>query len=359
MRSVLRRLQHAKLVLGCLVLAGTGAALIALGKAVADDPGLVSWIPWAEFGGVLIGAGVLSIGLDRFLRREQEAIDEMRLRQLLADQAPLMRDAVLSAFAANHQDLKRIATPQMLDQVISNSLALRLDDQQFASEVYADIRDQAISAPERWYDATLDVTLRPVQQSLRTKVPAQFEVTVRWEYRTTPAHLQRRFVCLSDREEYAELLHQRDGTSVWFINPTSKIDASKERSFELTKFSIDGQDRPIRRTARGGAQTYSVTLGDITKTDELVTIAYTYRARMARTGNLLFFDIEQPTRDLRVSLDHDSCGIASLNVLDMVPSVRPTRLELPESPSQPRVARIDIDGWVFPRSGIAFVWTVS
>ena len=38
-----------------------------------------------------------------------------------------MRDAVLEAFAANHDDLARIATPHMLDHVITNSLALRLD----------------------------------------------------------------------------------------------------------------------------------------------------------------------------------------------------------------------------------------
>lgn len=44
-----------------------------------------------------------------------------------------------------------MATPDMLDQLISNSLALRLDDPQFAGEVYRDIRDQAVLAQERWH----------------------------------------------------------------------------------------------------------------------------------------------------------------------------------------------------------------
>jgi hypothetical protein len=54
-----------------------------------------------------------------------------------------------------------------------------------------------------------------------------------------------------------------------------------------------------------------------------VTITYTYSTLTAQAGHLLFFDIEQPTRNLRVDLDYSGCGVDSVSALDLMPSVRP------------------------------------
>jgi hypothetical protein len=155
MQSLLSRLYRTKLLLSSLVLVGVGLGLLTLSKALgtASVPTWLTWLPVAEAGGILLGAGLLSVWLDRFLRGEQDAIDELRLRRLLQEQAPRMRDAVLEAFAADREDLARVATPELLDGIITNSLGLRLKDQQFAAEIYTDIRDQAVRASERWHDA--------------------------------------------------------------------------------------------------------------------------------------------------------------------------------------------------------------
>lgn len=366
MRSVINRLHRTKLVLSCVVLAVIGGTLIALGRHATT--GWTSWLPLTEFGGILIGAGVLSIGLDAYLRREQEAMDEVRLRHLLAEQAPALRDAVLDAFAANHDDLKRIATPQLLDDLIANSLALRLNDPQFAREIYTDIRDQAIAAAERWHDASLDIRLEPLPMgrsdtegvTRHSSKRPYFAVTIRWEYTTIPAHAHRQFVCLSDRDEYAELVAERGPVSAWFINPVSGVDATAPETFQLLHFAINGEERPIRRSARKTAQTYTAIIGaDHVAAGKPVTVTYAYRALMAQTGHLLFFDIEQPTRDLQVSFDYQDCDIASVSTLDMIPSIRSTRVETPVDTKTPGIIRVALDGWVFPRSGIAFVWTLE
>ena len=366
MKDVIDRLHRTKLVLSCLSLAVAGGAFIMIGQRATT--GWVSWIPWSEFGGVLVGAGILSIGLDQYLRREQDTTEEMRLRSLLSEQAPALRDAVLDAFAANHSDLKRIATPQLLDDLIANSLALRLDDQQFAQEIYADIRDQAIAAAERWHDATLDIRLEALLATTDSATEADahppgahlFAVTVRWEYTTIPTHAHRQFVCLSDRDEYSELTSERGSTSAWFINPDSNIDPSAPDTFKLLHFAINGEERPIRRSARKTAQTYTASIGiDRVNAGKPVTVTYTYRAIMTQSGHLLFFDIEQPTRDLQVSFDYRDCDISSsVSTLDMIPSIRETRIETPVDTGTAGIIRVALDGWIFPRSGIAFVWTL-
>ncbi len=368
MQDTFSRLYRTKAILSCLILVASGTVLLVVARTLSDAEGWISLVPVGELGGILVGAGVLGVLVDAYLRREQEAMDELRLRQIMSEQAPAMRDAVLEAFAANHEDLRRVATPELLDQLIANSLAMRLGDEQFASEIYADIRDQAIRAAERWHDASLSIQLSPSpagegsgQARTGTSTTGElFIVTVRWEYITTPKHAQRRFVCVSDREEYDELVREKDSTSAWRINPDHGIDASSQAAFELLRFTVDGDERPIRRSARKDSQTYTASIpAEVLAAEKPVTIAYTYRTLMTRSGHMVFFDVEQPTRDLRIDFDYSDCGIATVSTLDLVPSVRPTRIERSPKELPGQVIRLDFDGWIFPRSGVAFVWTLD
>jgi hypothetical protein len=370
MHDLLSRLYRTKMILTCLVMVLFGAALIVVGNQLQHDAkGWITLVPFNEFGGILVGAGLLSIWLDRLLRREQSAIDDLRLRTLFREEAPAMRDAVLEAFAAGTEDLARVATPEKLDQIITNSLSLRLGDEQFASEVYADIRDQAIGAGERWYDATLSIDLQPLSMdrgapkgsaSPRRLSDAHFAVAVRWEYTTIPNHAERRFVCLSDRQEYAELVAQRGASSAWYFKEFDNVEANSREAFELLQFSVDGVERTIRRSERRTAQTYAANVGsEQVKAGQPVTVSYTYRTLADRHGHLLFFDIEQPTRDLSVDFNYGGCGIASVSTLDLVPSVRPTRIERSPAVLTDSTIRVELEGWIFPRSGIAFVWSLD
>lgn len=309
MQDPITRLHRTKTTLACLLLVVAGVLVMVLDQRSSAWAGW-GWlqpVPLNELGGILVGAGLVSVWLDGFLRREQEAVDDQRLRALLQEQAPAMRDAVLHAFAANHEDLERVATPEMLDQVITNSLALRLNDQQFADEVYRDIRDQAVMAEERWLDANLSIDLSPADD------PDYFAVLVRWEYTVVPKHSVRRFVCLSDREEYLELAHERSNTSAWYMKP-SGVDGSSRKSFELLRFTVDGEERTIRRSQRKGSQTYTASVGsEALDAGKPVSVAYTYRTVTRRDGNMLFFDIEQPTRDLSIDFNYSGCGFTRVS----------------------------------------------
>lgn len=358
MQDLRPRLLRYKMLLGSLVVFGVGVVFLILGE-VAET---ATWIPWSELGGTLVAVAVLSVWLDHFFRREQSAVEEERLRRILAEQAPHMRDAVISAFAAGSDDLARVATPALLDELVSNGLAMRLGDEEFAREIYRDLREQAIGPLERWHDASLSIDLSPIEPD---RVGADglppgeyFDVVVRWEYTTVPAHPKRRFVCLSDRDEYAELTSERGATSGWFFKPESGIPANSRDAFELRRFSIDGGEQPIRRSERKNSQSYTVSIPEqVLQAEEPVVVSYTYRTITPQHFHLLFFDIEQPTRDLRVDFDYDGCAIQSVSTLDLVPSVRPTRIERTPQDLPGDVIRVDLDGWIFPRSGVAFVWT--
>ena len=68
MQDLLTRLYRTKTLLSSVVLVMAGVLLMVIGKRLDGDA--TSWIallPWSELGGILIGAGLLSVWLDHFL----------------------------------------------------------------------------------------------------------------------------------------------------------------------------------------------------------------------------------------------------------------------------------------------------
>ena len=218
-------------------------------------------LPLGELGGTLFGAGLLSTFFEYTFRRDQEAHTLARFRQIIREEAPAMRDAVVEGFAIHPEDLKRVATPELLDDIAANVMALRLGDEQFAREIYHDIRDQAIRAAERWYDVAVRVRLSTAVERSTAGTPL-LDVTVEWEYTTVPSSATRRFACVSDQDEYNELLTDTPATAAWLLQNRPGVDAASRGSYELLELSVDGHSQRIRRSTRKTGQTYSVSLDE-------------------------------------------------------------------------------------------------
>ncbi len=105
-------------------------------------------------------------------------------------------------------------------------------------------------------------------------------------------------------------------------------------------------------------KTYSVNLGsDIVGAGEPVAVAYTYRTITPVNGHLLQLRVDQPTKALAVELDSSDTDLSSVTVLDFIASSQRTRIAQTPPTLPGKVMAVDFDGWVFPRSGVAFVWS--
>ena len=129
MKPLVDQLRRVKMLLVSLVLTLLGVALLII-EELFEFSGSAAWIgrlPWSELGGILFGAGLLSVWLDRAFRDQEELSRKLQLENILREHAPELRDAVLSAFADGSDKLERVATPETLDHIITNSLSrLRL-----------------------------------------------------------------------------------------------------------------------------------------------------------------------------------------------------------------------------------------
>ncbi|TFV62044.1 hypothetical protein E4P41_08570 [Geodermatophilus sp. DF01-2] len=334
-----------------------GLALIVLARWSVGEPSWqwLSRLPVSDLGSALFTTGLVAVVFTYFDSQDSEERAAERLKRVIASEAPAIRDAVIDGFAFKQEDLARVATPERLDEIVTNSLALRLGDAAFAEDVYTDIREQAIRATERWYDARISIRLSMDRGAGTARSPL-FVTTVTWEYTVVPTTQVRRFTCVDDRADYRELT-QDPTTSVWYVNPRHGIKPGSREAFELVQFAVDGDERPIRRTERQDGQTYSVNIGrEVIEAGQPVTIAYTYQTVVPVRGHLLHLDLEQPTKGVDIALDYSDCGIEYVNVVDFIASSERTRVsQSPKTVPGQRV-KVGFDGWVFPRSGVAFVW---
>lgn len=144
------------------------------------------------------------------------------------------------------------------------------------------------------------------------------------------------------------------------MTPRPGFVASSRDAFELVQYSVDGADRPIRRSERKTGQTYSVTIGeDAVREGKTVQISYVYKTITPQSGHLLYFDVEQPTRNISVDFDYNDTDISHVSVLDLVASSKTTRVQQLPASVQNKSINVDFTGWVFPRTGFAFVWTLA
>jgi hypothetical protein len=360
MANLLHQLYKTKLRLAGVVTVVAGIGLLFVATYVANVPTL-GWIaqwPLSEIGAITLSAGIFGIIFEYYARNESRSIAAEQFRSVIREEAPAIRDAVLDSLAFNPDTLKDVASPETLDRIATNAIGLRLENQALAHDVYTDLRDQVIQAPERWRNVDASVTLSPWEKGPATGRGSMFVATIRWEYRVTPASSTMRFACVSDLAEYREMLRDQTITSAWHFDPSASIDAASSEVFELLQLSVDGKPKKIRRTTREGAQVYAVTLGRTAEGQE-VTVSYTYRVLVQRHGHLLYIDLPRPTKSFHAQLDYSAAGIRRVNTLDYFASSEQARVDHAPTSTPAKTVAVAFDGWVFPRSGVAFVWVLE
>lgn len=357
-----KRLRKTKAFLLATSLTLAGVLLIMLNGWVSNlNLGVWDWLhalPIGELGGTLFGAGLLSTLFEYTFRKDQEEATVEQFRQIIHEQAPAMRDAVIEGFAIHPEDLKRVSNPDLLDDIAANVMALRLGDEQFAREIYTDIRDQAIRAAERWYDVEVRIRLSSALERSTIGTPL-FDVTVEWEYTTVPSSATRRFACVDNREEYTDLREDLPATSAWMMVPRPGMNASSKESYELLEFTVDGRPQTIRRATRKSGQTYTVHLDAKSRTGEAVRLRQIFRTITPCWGHRLFFELPQPARNMALSLDYTNTDITHMRVSDTVASARPVHVVRSPQEVADKVVKVSADGWLMPKSGFAFTWTLE
>ncbi|MFL6075455.1 MAG: hypothetical protein ACJ73S_18860 [Mycobacteriales bacterium] len=181
---------------------------------------------------------------------DEEERESQRLMKVLTETAPAIRDSVVDGFAFAPNPLTNVSSPETLDRIVRNCLAIRFKDRSLAEDVYADMSVQVIRASERRYDINASVALSPWEGGPASGKDAMFVATVRWEYRVVPSSSVLRFSCISELSEYDGVREDPTSTATWYFQPVGKLDGGSAEAFQVVEVTVDGEPRRIRRTTR-------------------------------------------------------------------------------------------------------------
>lgn len=351
MHSPLHRLYKTKFALVAVIATMAGTALLVAA-------GWPSWRDIATLIGGMVGtAGLIGVWFQYIGDADARREANRQFREAIREEATAIQDSVVDAMAFTPERLLEVTAPDVLDRVIENSLAKQLGDRAFATDLYNDLKIQALRSKERWSDLRISAALSP-KRSNDVSVPF-FVATFRYDYRVTKPGPVMRFACVSDLDEYRELQADPDVTEVWYFQPKTGIDGSSPDVFELVELMVDGRPQKIRRTTKAGAQFYTVRIDtDDTALSEAV-VSLTYRGLVQQHGHLLYVDVTRPTKGLTVNLNYGGAGIRYISVADYIAAAKqPAISRLPASDPSPSVS-MTFDGWVLPKGGVAFVWVLD
>jgi len=362
MQDALQRLYKTKLVLAAIIAVAVGAALLFLAHWVAATPQLHALrdLPIADVGSALFTSGLIAIFFEYLDQRDAELRAMQRLRTVLKEEAPAIRDSVVDGFAFAPDSLTNVAAPAVLDRIVENCLAIQLSDKQLAHDVYTDLKAQVQRADERYRDLYVSVSLAPWADGPMQGDDAMYVATLSYEYRVVPKRSTMRFACVSDPDEYRDLVEEPGSTLTWNFRPVAGLTGGSSEAFRLTRVAVDGQTRPVGRSVRGKSQFYTATLDEKNVADGLeVTIAYTFSVLVPKNGHLLQLEIARPTKGFHIDFAYSGCGIQRVNALDYVAAAKqPTISQVPADAPSPSIS-LSFDGWVMPKGGVGFVWVLG
>jgi hypothetical protein len=247
--SPLQRVYRAKFALIAVVSTFLGVALIVLAHWSAVDPSgawLRTW-PVNE-----VGLGLFSTGLFGVL------FHYVGQRDVQEDQLQRLRQVIVEDLAAHPDGLVAMVSTGTRDRIIENCLRLQLGDEALAHDFYADLREQLQRTAERREDMSVSMALAPWRDGPSSGRGAMFVATIRTEFRITSASPVMRFACVSDIDEYRELLQDPSCTLVHWFQPVEELElhGGSEQAFQFVELTVDGRRRPVRRTTRTGTQLF-------------------------------------------------------------------------------------------------------
>ena len=120
--------------------------------------------------------------------------------------------------------------------------------------------------------------------------------------------------------------------------------------FSLAQFTVDGVELPFERQTDDVSQVYVVDLGEErVRQGEPVVVSFTFKTKTPRDGRLVHIDIDRPTK-------YDPSVVAAMRVMDFASRGDGGRVSEEADAS---ALRYRYDGWLFPRAGLVFAWTLA
>ncbi len=184
-----------------------------------------------------------------------------------------------------------------------------------------------------------------------------FKIKTRIEYCKTLRSSTILIGCALNNEQLAALFDDEACEYRWLFNQRDEL--FKESDFTVGDVRVDGESLPIVSTAHTD-RGYEVWCGgDVLqkKLNTPVKMEIDIFTRKFKSSNLFSVYLVYPTRGLEISFDYEGAGLKNVREVGYFSGKNPEPHVLRQPGKCIRMTTRD-DEWIFPTSGVTFVWDV-
>ncbi|MRR16928.1 MAG: alanine racemase [Deltaproteobacteria bacterium] len=264
--------------------------------------------------------------------------------------------------------LRRIFVPgeeksiARIDAIIRHCLQTRTRDEELGDAIYYEMFETLFGKEDRQLELRssfrYDITIAQLPDAdRRLRAEAYYQLRTHVEYRKTIRSNLFMIGCASDSKQLEALIEDEHCEYRWILGGGE--DLVMERDFTVEKMRIDGEDIPIieaKITGRG----YEVWFGSDTlksKINQDVRIEIEILTKKAKGNRTFPVYLLYPTRGLEINFTYETAHLKNVRAESFFAGRHP-QADIKAIRGQSINIKISSGEWIFPTSGVIFIWDV-
>ena len=264
--------------------------------------------------------------------------------------------------------LRRIFIPDeeksisRIDNIIRHCFQTRARNEELGDAIYYEMFETLFGKEDRQLELRDDfrydirvTEFSPEDESDEAIRRDYFKVITRVEYTKALRNAVFMIGCALDNEQLAAFFEDKRCEYRWLLNSGEKLVA--ERDFRVNRIRIDREDVPIIRT-ENTSRGYEVWCGteDLKrKLNRQARLEIEIETKKLKSNRLFSAYLVYPTRGMEIAFHYGEAGIKNVREVGFFAGKHPYP-EVIREKGQSITLKLGNDAWIFPTSGVSFVW---
>ncbi len=264
--------------------------------------------------------------------------------------------------------LRRIYMPDeeksisRIDGIIRRCFQTRARNEELGDAIYYEMFETLFGKKDRQLELRTDfhyrirVTEFPAEEGVSDPFRQDcFRVTTHVEYTKAIRNPVFMIGCALDNEQLAAFFEDRRCEYRWLLNPGEGL--APDRDFRVNRVRIDGEDVPLIRTenTKRGCEVWCGSEELRKKLNRQARIEIEIETKQRKSNRLFSAYLVYPTRGMEISFQYSGTGIRNVREVGFFAGKHPYP-ETSREEGESVTLRLGNDAWIFPTSGVTFVW---
>jgi len=265
--------------------------------------------------------------------------------------------------------LRRIFIPDeeksiaRIDNIVRHCFQARAHNEELGDAIYYEMFETLFGKEDRQLELRsafrYGITIAEIPQAPKSKMPSDgyFQARAHIEYKKKIRSSIFMVGCAVDNAQLAALLENPHCEYRWLLGGKDAL--AMEQDFMIEHMRIDDQDMPIINTKKTD-RSYEVWFGDEKlkkKINKEVKIEIEIVTKKAKNNNIFPIYLVYPTRGVDITFNYEKAALKNVRAQSFFAGRHPSPA-IVQSKGKFIEVNVSDEAWIFPTSGVIFIWDI-